>query len=119
MSRVFHVSLVGTFALTLLPACGEKANPEGDLPPDNPGQASLGQVSYDQTIKPLLDQFCNTCHSVSGTPPALDSYDDVRKVAKAANEAIQSAGMPLGGATLSDVQKKAFQDWFDQGTPNN
>lgn len=120
MSRVFRAALVGTFASTLLLACGEKNNPEGDVPSDSPpGQATSGQVSYSQTIKPLLDQFCNTCHSASGTPPALDTYADAVRSAKAANEAIQDARMPLGGATLSDAQKKAFQDWLDQDTPNN
>jgi hypothetical protein len=118
MSRLFHTALAAVIS-TLLLACGEKNNPEGDLPSDTPVQATPGQVSYSQTIKPLLDQFCNICHSATGTSPALDSYTDAVKSAKASNEAIQSARMPLGGATLSEVQKQAFQDWVDQGTPND
>ncbi len=122
MSRLFHAALVAAVASILLFACGEKNNPEGDLPSDDPvpaTPATPGQVSYSQTIKPLLDQFCNVCHSATGTSPALDSYAEAVKSAKASNEAIQSARMPLGGSVLSDAQKQAFQDWVDQGTPNN
>ena len=128
MLRILGTALVGVLLSVLLLACGEKKNPEGDVPSDNPGQGGVdgggstcttGKVSYSQTIKPLLEQYCTACHSASGTSPALDTYADAVANAKASNEAIQTGTMPLGGTALTDAQKKAFQDWVDQGTPNN
>ena len=134
MLRVSHAVLLGLLGAGLLFACGEKLNPNGDVPTaPSPGGSSGGGagggttesgtgVSYSTTIKPLLDKFCTSCHSASGTAtPSLDTYAAAKAYGKASNEAIQGTGaipMPPGGS-LSAELKKAFQDWIDQGALNN
>lgn len=87
----------------------------------------LENVTYSQTISPIIEGRCLGCHS--GPNPeggvSLASHGDVvtwiqngRLMGAIRHEQGFSA-MPKNGAKLSDCNIDQFQKWIDDGTPNN
>ena len=81
------------------------------------------EVSYTNDIKPIVNNFCTTCHA--GENPegdfVLTSYDDVRKhvekgtLLKRINDADDP--MPQNGL-MSPYMRRMFKNWADQGFVN-
>jgi uncharacterized membrane protein len=132
MLRFSQALAVSVLASTVLLGCGDKINPMhsnqtgGTTEVDGGGAGIDGgtpaAATYSATIKPLLDKYCNACHAPSpslGIDPLLDTYSGAKANAVAANDAIQSGTMPPSGKAPTDAEAKAFQDWVNQGAPNN
>jgi len=132
MLRFSQAIVVSLLASTFLLACGDKLNPRG--PKETGGAAgSTGvdggagidggtptAVTYSGTIKPLLEKYCTACHNpAQGITPLLDTYSNAKANAVAANDAIKAATMPPSGKAPTDAETQAFQDWVNQGAPNN
>ena len=112
--------------------CGfdkDKQNPAGDFrtPAGSGGSGggdTSGGVSYAQTIAPMMAASCTVsgCHGANPVMGiGLDSYDNVKANAVAANTVIQDKSMPISppGAALTDADRQNFQSWVNAGAPNN
>jgi len=132
MFRFSQALVVSLLASAFLLACGDKINPlgpketGGSTGVDGGGSAGLDgstpiAVTYSGTIRPLLDKYCTSCHSPTSRdiPPILDTYAGAKANAAAANAAISTGGMPPSGKAPTDAETQAFQDWVNQGAPNN
>jgi len=91
----------------------------------------LTNVTFSQTIKPILQTACLSCHSNSaagggeGGGIKLETHADVLTVVQngklmgAVTHASGFVPMPDGGGKLSDCEISQLQKWIDNQTPNN
>jgi hypothetical protein len=77
-------------------------------------------VSFANEIEPILKSNCTSCHGGARPQSGIDlsTYAGVKGAASAANAAIQGGQMPPSGQ-LSGTDRQLFQNWVDQGAPNN
>lgn len=84
-------------------------------------------VTYTNTISPIIVSQCKGCHSGS-TPSAgidLSTYDGVKTIALngtlygSVSHATGYKAMPQGGSKLSDCQITAIDKWVKMGAPQN
>lgn len=97
-------------------------------PPSEPPPAPIN-ATYHQTIKPILDAKCVTCHVDGGIGPfALDTYAAAAENAFASAQAVTTKLMPpwkanndcreyVGDRSLDQSQIDAITAWVQQGTP--
>ena len=86
-------------------------------------------VTFSGTVKPILQQFCYTCHSnrnfALGGSIKLEDYSDVKIKADDGHlygSIAHLSGfspMPLGGTKLDDCNLLQIKVWIDSGSPNN
>jgi len=88
-----------------------------------------GQISYADTIAPMLEDNCTVCHSPGGIGPwAMTSYDMVRGFAPMIREVVLTQRMPpwhadphigqwQGDRSLSEAQKRTLVHWIEAGAP--
>jgi hypothetical protein len=93
----------------------------------NAGSCDTTDMSYAQSIKPVIDTYCKGCHS--GSNPSgglgLETYQGVKTVAQ--NGKLYGAiswgngyqKMPQGGNQLPDCTIAQFKTWIDAGAPEN
>lgn len=103
----------------LLSACGDKI----DAVQETPCQASLGVVTYEKQVKPLLEEHCTSCHSSgrsgaarNGAPPGtdFDTLAQAKASASAGLKRVQNDSMPPGTKKLATQQKQLFACWIEQ-----
>jgi len=98
--------------------------------PEINNQCDTSNVTFGETIQPVLSQYCYSCHSNSaaaayGGNIKLEDYNDVKVYADNGRllGAIQHApgysAMPKGGAKLDDCTINLFSIWIENGTPDN
>jgi hypothetical protein len=97
----------------LLAAWASTGYPEGKEAPPIDATQPLG---YLDTIKPLLDAACTTCHGPGATPPDLSTYDAAVVGASLALAAVEASRMPPAGSLAADA-KAALAAWVAAGTP--
>lgn len=84
-------------------------------------------VSYENNIKPILQNNCYECHStaVAQNGIILDTYAGVTDainngyVLPQINRVDGAAQMPFGRAKLSDCIIFTIEKWVEEGMPNN
>lgn len=91
------------------------------------GACDSTNVTYTQSILPVINTYCKGCHS--GTAPSgnidLATYQGVKVVAtngKLLGSISWSSGfskMPQGGNRLPDCTIAKFKTWIDGGAPEN
>ena len=91
-------------------------------------------LTFAQTIEPLVQDKCQSCHRAGGIAPfSLVTYEDVKAMGAAAKEKVQRREMPPWGAfddaactvnhafrnnlSLTDAQIDTFVRWVDKGMP--
>ena len=92
-----------------------------------PGDCNTDNVSFSQTITPIINNNCVSCHTeVDGSGGiSLANYADIVSCAnsgKLLGSIKQESGykaMPQGGSPLSDCSISQVEAWIQQGTPNN
>ena len=82
------------------------------------------EVSFSQTIEPLITSNCGSCHGTGGTPPALTNHTEISSsadniIARIQLDPTNSQLMPFGGPKLADSTIQQFKCWVDQGKLNN
>jgi hypothetical protein len=100
---------------------------EEELYPPSDVQCDTTGVTYSQSIVPVLNSNCITCHSQANAQGQviLDNYADVKtnadngKLLGAIRWDDGFAQMPQGGNKLSDCTIKQFETWVNAGAPNN
>jgi hypothetical protein len=87
-------------------------------------------VSYSQTIKPLVNSYCLTCHggnvyNVLGGSVNLDGYSNLvlqvqnGKLLPSIQHAPGADPMPKNQQKLSDCHITQIIIWLENGAPNN
>jgi uncharacterized membrane protein len=85
-------------------------------------------VTFSGTIKPMIDQNCNTCHFAGNVGTGgiyLVTYSDISNQASSIYTSISSTPgstkfMPKYFTTqLDSCTLKEFKKWMKAGTPNN
>lgn len=110
--------------LFLLTSCVSHVEEEL-YPPDT---CDTTQVTYSQTIVPIIAQNCFACHSIatssiSGIP--LEGYDNIKAIINAgrfvgAVRRLQGfSAMPKNAASLPECDILQIEKWVSDGAPNN
>ncbi len=118
------ILLIGLFGL-LLSAC-YRDNME-DLFPDSGGPCDTTNVSFSQSLMPVLDTYCTGCHS--GSAPSgnisIENYDDVvilvqnGKLMGTIRHEKGYSPMPKGEYKLSACNIAKIEKWISDGMPDN
>jgi hypothetical protein len=111
------------FSLILMSAGCYKDNEKTLYPSD----CNTDNVSFSQTITPIINNNCVSCHSgVDGSGGiSLANYADIvscansGKLLGAIKHESGFQAMPQGGSPLSDCSISQVEAWIQQGTPNN
>jgi peroxiredoxin len=94
---------------------------------DQPG----GRISYSETIAPILQENCVTCHRTDGIAPwAMDSYTMVKGFSPMIREVIRTRRMPPWHAdpevgewrhdrSLSITERQQLVHWIEAGSPRD
>lgn len=97
--------------------------------PERARRAEHTKISYSQTIAPLLDQHCVTCHRDGGIGPwAMTDYNMVKGFAPMIREVVRTQRMPPWHAdphygvfknnrALSNEDAKTLVHWIEAGAP--
>jgi mono/diheme cytochrome c family protein len=86
-----------------------------------------GNVTYSGTIRTIIGNKCQGCHSGNAAPLGYDftSYNGVKarindgKLWGAVNHVPGYSPMPKNGTKLSDCELLSIKKWIDSGAPNN
>lgn len=100
---------------------------EGAVNSTNCSSCDSSTITYNGGVKPILQNYCYSCHSgsaSSGGGIPLDTYDAVKAQVtfNALYPAITHTGgvpMPQGADKLSDCRIAVFRKWIDAGAINN
>jgi len=84
-------------------------------------------VTYTQTILPIIEKSCKGCHSTYPISGGIDlsTYEGVKAIALngqlygSVSFATGFSPMPKGGGKLSDCQLLAIDKWIKAGAPQN
>jgi peroxiredoxin len=97
--------------------------------PERDRRAQHAQISYHDTIAPLLEERCVGCHTEGGIGPwAMNSYDMVKGFAPMIREVIRTDRMPpwnadpnvghfQGDKSLRPDEIKTLVHWIEAGAP--
>ena len=82
------------------------------------------EISFSQTVGPMVTTNCGGCHGTGGTSPVLTNHSEISANANSILSRIQLAPtssqlMPLGGPKLADSTIQQFKCWMDQGKLDN
>ncbi len=119
------IMIAGLFGVLLLSSCYYD-NME-DLYPDTGGVCDTTNVTFSQTVLPVLQSHCTGCHS--GSAPSgnisIVNYNDVvllvhsgRLLGTIRHEQGYSP-MPKGGNKLSNCDIAKLEKWISDGMPDN
>lgn len=84
-------------------------------------------VTYSQSVAPLMTAHCNSCHGTSGASGGwiTDNYTGLKQIAdngKLVGVINHSSGfspMPKGSGKISDCSISIISKWVQDGSPNN
>lgn len=97
--------------------------------PERQRMEEHSEISYSQTIAPLLQNRCVACHRPDGIGPwAMTSYDMVRGFAPMIREVVRTRRMPPwevatdlaeihGSRALTVEEKRTLVHWIEAGAP--
>ena len=100
-------------------------------PPQPLTNCDTSTITYSQTIVPIIDQYCYSCHSSSNSQSAgggynLEGYNNIKPYAIPNGTLIKSINftpgvnpMPNGGVKIPDCDILKIQLWINAGSPNN
>ena len=123
-----HTALLCS-SLLLLTACGGGGGSSSSA--DTTGKSVTGSgatqassaVTYHSAAKPLLDRYCNSCHSDEGVssgiaPFPMENYSQVFGKRSALVYVLESGTMPpLGFSGLSPDESTLLLGWLEDGAP--
>jgi hypothetical protein len=122
-------ALIFLFSILWL-ASGCYYDSEEFLYPQISNTCDTTNVTYSQSVVPLLENYCLSCHSNSMAPSSggnikLENYADVKIQAdnhKLLGSVAHENGyspMPLGASKLDDCKITTIRIWVNAGAPNN
>lgn len=125
-----QIRVAGGVFVFLLMISGCYYDSEEFLYPEINNQCDTSNVTFGETIQPVLSQYCYSCHSNSaaaayGGNIKLEDYNDVKVYADNGRllGALQHdpgySAMPKGAAKLDDCTLSLFSIWIEDGAPDN
>jgi len=99
---------------------------EDELYPDAPN-CDITNVTYSQTVTPILQNNCNGCHNAVSQSGGIitDNYADLQTIINngkfrgSINHLSGYSPMPKGAGKLSSCDLQKINKWLDAGAPNN
>jgi hypothetical protein len=93
----------------------------------NAGACDTANVTFSQTILPILNQHCAlaTCHKTgsAGGGYMLDTYAGAKlaegRIVGAVNHSTGFSAMPKNGGMLPECERTKIAIWVSQGAPDN
>ncbi len=93
----------------------------------NPTECDVLNVTYSGTVVPILDNYCNDCHSSNNPSDGIitDNYSDLQTIINdgrfsgVINHLPDYWPMPKGGNKLNACNLAKIDAWIDAGAPNN
>lgn len=79
-------------------------------------------IKFSTQIKPMIDNYCISCHGTGGTSPDLTSHAAISSNSNLILNSLTGTGvqlMPQGGPALNDTLISQFSCWVSQGKQNN
>ena len=118
------------FILSLYACACLYENEEELFAEDDNSQCETTNVSFANTVRPILQNNCFSCHSnlnasSLGSGIKLEEFNDVMmqvnngKLSGVINHDVGFPKMPLGGAKLDDCSINKIDAWISQGAKNN
>jgi hypothetical protein len=93
---------------------------KGEIP--KPTVNACDTITYTKHIKPLIDQYCASCHGPqpSAGAPLLTTYDETKNNGTKIKNTILLTPpvpelMPQGGPALPEAQKALISCWLNNG----
>jgi hypothetical protein len=125
MRKILIFFAAGLMFLFLIPSCYYD-NVE-DLYPFESSACDTTNVTYSQTIAPIMAANCNVCHNSADPQYTIytDNYADLSIIAKngqlwkAVSHDPSVVPMPYQGNKLSDCNLSKINIWIKAGSPNN
>lgn len=109
--------------IVITPACSSDSEDEV-VPPDD---CDRENVTYSETIAPIMATNCNSCHS--GGSPSADiitaNYEGLRIIALSGqlvgsvNHEQDFSPMPQGQPQLGECPREQIAAWVNDGAPEN
>lgn len=127
IKKILFLSIIFVCLLVLIPSC--YYDNEVDLYPFDNAPCDTTNVTYSQTIAPIMSANCNNCHNINtpnGNPPVItDNYKDLKVVAdngklyNSVNWVDGKHNMPQGGGKLSYCDIAKINIWINAKSPDN
>jgi mono/diheme cytochrome c family protein len=125
MKKIIKGIFILSGLLLLFSACYN--DNEYDLYPFSSTPCDSSNVTYSQTIAPIMSANCNVCHStaVASGNVTTDTWTGLSTVALngklwgGVSWASGYKNMPNGGSQLSPCELGKIKKWINQGAPNN
>lgn len=119
--------MIRLFLFLVVVLCGCAYDKAEEITPAPKDCATPAVVSYAQSISPILDRNCRSCHNPGQLTAGVD-LEDFTVLKKYVNNGILMGNikhlpgykpMPYGGTKLSDCDIALLQKWVDAGAPQN
>lgn len=109
--------------IVMTPACSTDSEDE-IVPPDD---CDLENVTYSETIAPIMAASCNGCHSGASPSAGIitDNYEDLRVIALSGqlvgsvNHEQGFSPMPQGQPQLGECPREQIATWVNDDAPEN
>ncbi len=122
--------LIPVATVFLLAISGCYYNSKEYLYPQVSNGCDTTNVTFNLSVKPILNSYCLSCHSNSsaasyGGNIKLENYTDVKLRADngslfgSVNYTGGFSQMPKGSSKLDDCKLTIIKKWIDDGAPNN
>lgn len=114
------------FLVSLVISSCYRDNEEELYPKSNSADCDTGNVTYNSTVKTIIDSKCKSCHS-SGNQPDLSSYsasktyisNNTSLFLSSIKQTGSAQPMPPDGSKLPDCDIKKIEKWIQNIYPEN
>lgn len=121
----FKIYISSLLVMAAIVSCSSENSTTGEVVDDNNNSdpTTSNKVTYNGTIKSIIDSKCISCHGVpqtNGAPMSLLTYDDVKNAVnnRGLIDEVDSGAMPPNGTDLTSAQVQAIKDWKSGGYLN-
>ena len=101
--------------------CGSDTS-EGNCGASVPESCPSSAPSYATDVAPLLQKYCVSCHSATGSEPGhlLDTQSGVAAAAEHVKSEVAGCSMPPSGSTApTDAERETILAWLVCGAQDN
>ena len=75
------------------------------------GNPTASGATYARDVKPMIDQYCISCHGSTGPSPQLDTLSKVKASFNAVGFSMKIGSMPRGGPAVPPATQTMFSNW--------
>lgn len=118
MSNI-KITVISCLSILFIALASRCTKDSGKAP--EPTVTTCDTITYTKHIKPIMDDYCVSCHGTplsGGAPVYLDTYTSVKASGSNGSlkkETVDDAAMPLGGPPLSQADQDLISCWVSNG----